>query len=207
MTLRVVGAGIGRTGTNSLKIALEQLLGAPCYHMIEVFEHPDHIPMWQEAVDTGAAPWDELFSGYAAAVDWPVGSFYGELMAAYPDAIVLLSTRDSDSWWKSASSTIFNFTQFEAVLETDPWRRMVMGMMATRFTDRLDDEAVAKAAYERHNAEVRASVPSERLLQWEPDDGWEPICAALGVAVPDQPFPHTNTTAEFRARASLDASP
>lgn len=202
--LRVVGAGLGRTGTHSLKLALEQLLGAPCYHMLEVFAHPEHVPLWQQAVDTGDAPWDELFRGYAAAVDWPVGSFYRELADAYPDAVVLLSTRDTDGWWKSAHATIFNFPDMEATPEMAGWLRMVSDMMATRFTADLDDEAAAKAAYERHNAEVRASVPPERLLEWQPGDGWKPLCDALGIAVPDEPFPHVNTTAEFRAMAGLD---
>jgi len=202
--LRVVGAGLGRTGTHSLKLALETLLGAPCYHMLEVFEHPEHVPLWQQAVDTGNAPWDELFRDYAAAVDWPVGSFYREVADAYPDAVVLLSTRDADSWWRSADATIFNFPRMELPPEMAGWLGMITDMMATRFTAQLDDEAAAKAAYERHNAEVRSTIPAERLVEWHPGDGWEPLCDALGVPVPDEPFPHVNTTAEFRANIGLD---
>jgi hypothetical protein len=205
MTLRVVGAGLGRTGTHSLKIALEQLLGAPCYHMLEVLEHPEHIALWQQAVDTGEVPWDQLFEGYAAAVDWPVGSFYREVGDVYPDAVVLLSTRDADGWWRSAHATIFNFPSLEDPPGMQGWLQMVTDMMATRFTADIDDETAAKAAYERHNAEVRASVPRERLLEWQPGDGWKPICDALGVAVPDDPFPHVNTTAEFRQMMGLDS--
>jgi hypothetical protein len=204
MTLRLVGAGLGRTGTHSLKLAIEELLGGPCYHMIEVFEHPEHVPMWQQAIDTGDAPWDEIFEGYVAAVDWPVGSFYGELAAAYPDAVVLLSTRDADSWWRSASATIFNFAKMDTPPEMAEWRRMTTDLMATRFTDKLDDETAAKAAYEKHNAEVRASIPRDRLVEWQPGDGWQPLCDALNLPVPDQPFPHVNTTADFRAMAGLD---
>src|SRR5512139_2619631 len=106
MGLRIVGAGLGRTGTLSLKLALEKLLGAPCYHMLEVFAHPEHIAVWHTAAQGRPTDWPALFRGYAATVDWPGASFYRELMDAYPDAIVLLSTRDPDSWWRSASATI-----------------------------------------------------------------------------------------------------
>jgi hypothetical protein len=205
MTLRVVGAGLGRTGTHSLKLALEQLFGAPCYHMHEVLEHPAHVPLWQHAVDTGEGPWDQIFEGYAAAVDWPVASFYREVAAAYPDALVLLSTRDADGWWKSAHATIFNISQLQSAPEMQDMLKMVGDMMASRFTGNLENETAAKVAYERHNAEVRASVPRERLVEWQPGDGWKPICDALGVALPDEPFPHVNTTADFRQMFGLDS--
>ncbi|HEV2474540.1 MAG TPA: sulfotransferase, partial [Chthonomonadales bacterium] len=107
MALRVVGAGVGRTGTHSLKLALERLLSAPCYHMAEVFQHADHVPMWHSAA-TGEMPeWDNLLAGYSAAVDWPASAFWSELSKAYPDAVVLLSTRDPEKWWESAHETIF----------------------------------------------------------------------------------------------------
>jgi hypothetical protein len=203
MTLRLVGAGVGRTGTKSLKEALELLLGAPCYHMMEVFSRPDDVPRWQEAVDTGSTDWDALFDGYAAAVDWPVGSFYKEVAARYPDAPVLLSTRPTDSWWKSAHDTIFNMGRLGDVPEMKAWYTMTTDLFRTRFTDDLENEAECKRQFERHNAEVRATVPADRLVEWSPGDGWEPICAALGVPVPDAPFPHTNTTAEFREMSGL----
>src|SRR5579883_1954803 len=107
MNLRLVGAGLGRTGTHSLKIALEQLLGAPCYHMVEVFNHPEHVAQWQAAANGEPADWDFVFQDYAATVDWPSASFYEEIMTQYPDAVVLLSTRsDAEAWWKSYSNTI-----------------------------------------------------------------------------------------------------
>jgi hypothetical protein len=200
--LRVVGAGIGRTGTNSLKLALEQLLGAPCYHMIELFGHPDHVPMWHAAARGEAVDWDALFDGYAAAVDWPPGSFWPELTEAYPDAVVLLSTRASaEAWWKSADATIFATMRQPFPEEMRPWREMVEEVFTTRFapTDPLDAET-AMAAYERHNAAVRAGVPAERLVEWQPGDGWEPLCAALGVEVPDEEFPRLNTSEDWGAR-------
>jgi hypothetical protein len=197
MGLRVVGAGLGRTGTYSLKLALERLLGAPCYHMAEVFQHPEHVPDWHSAAQGRMPDWDRLFAGYAAAVDWPVSAFWRELSAAYPDALVVLSVRDPESWWRSTQETIF------AHLDKIPdpaWLAMVQAMMASRFTTALHDHDACVAAFERHNAEVRAAVPPDRLLEWRATDGWGPLCAALGLPVPDEPFPRANTREEWAAR-------
>lgn len=206
MEMRVVGAGLGRTGTHSLKIALEQLLGAPCYHMIEVFGRPDDIATWQDAVDERPVDWHALMRDYAACVDWPVCGFWPELTGAFPDAIVLLSSRSSpEAWWKSADETIFAITR--RVPPDDPTliRQMTMikGLFE-RLTPEWDDPAAAQAAYVRHNDAVRAAVPPERLVDWQPGDGWKPICDALGLPVPDVPFPHVNKSDDFRAMAGLD---
>ena len=199
MTLQVIGAGVGRTGTMSLKLGLERLLGAPCYHMAEVFTHPEHIPLWHAAARGEPVDWRALFSGYAAAVDWPVGSFWPEVAAAFPDALILLSTRSAESWWQSASQTIFPFS---AKVAGTPWHAMWLDLAKNRFTPHLDDRAAAIAAYERHNADVRARAPKQRLLEWTAKDGWGPLCRALGVAVPDEPFPHANSTEEFLVQHS-----
>jgi hypothetical protein len=207
VTLRVVGAGLGRTGTHSLKQALERLLDAPCYHMLEVFGRPDDIPVWQRALDDDSPDWSEFFADFGAAVDWPVAAFWSELSVAFPDAMVLLSTRDTDGWWTSASRTIFDVTQ-RATPPDDPvmvaQMAMVTKLLEGRFTPGWRDEAAAKAAYEEHNRTVRATVPGERLVEWHPGDGWGPICTALGVPVPSEPFPHVNTASEFRAMTGLD---
>ena len=206
MTLRVVGAGVGRTGTHSLKIALEQLLGGPCYHMIEVFGHPEHVPLWHSAARGEMPDWDSLFDGYVASVDWPGAAFWRELSAGYPDAVVLLSVReDAEQWWTSASRTIFEVMNSPVVEAFPDWGEMVGDLMRLRFTDRTDDRQAAIAAYEAHNAAVRGEVPRERLVEWQPRDGWQPLCAALGVPVPDEPFPKVNSTEDFRAMAGLDA--
>ena len=205
MSLRVVGAGVGRTGTNSLKLALERLLGAPCYHMIEVFSHSDHIDMWARAAEGDMPNWEALFSGYAAAVDWPMASFWPEIADAFPDAIVLLSVRPADDWWRSADKTIWAVSR-RAVPPDSTFERqqaMITRVLATRFTPRWSDEGPSKEAYERHNADVRRRVPADRLLEWSPGDGWRPLCDALGVPVPDEPFPHVNTSDDFRAMAGL----
>jgi hypothetical protein len=197
MTLRVVGAGLGRTGTLSLKLALERLLGAPCYHMTEVFAHPEHVALWHAAARGEPIDWHALFAGYAAAVDWPVGSFWPEVSEAFPEALIVLSTRSAESWWRSASQTIFPTS---AKAAGTSWHAMWLELASSRFTTRLDDRAAAIAAYERHNADVRARAPKARLLEWTAKDGWDPLCRALGVAVPDGPFPHANSTEEFLGR-------
>jgi sulfotransferase family protein len=198
MTLRIVGAGLGRTGTMSLKRALERLLGAPCYHMIEVFQRPEHLPVWHRAVLGEMPDWHRLFEGYAAAVDWPVSAFWREISAAFPDAIVLLSVRDPESWWRSASSTIFPST----LKAEGDWRRMIDDLFASRFTAAITDQAACIAAYEKHVAQVRATVEPGRLVEWQASEGWAPLCAALGVPIPDQPFPHENTTKDFQSRGT-----
>ncbi len=202
MSLRVVGAGVGRTGTHSLKLALEQLLGGPCHHMTEVFEHPEQIPVWMDAIDGKPIDWSAHLAGYVALVDWPGASFWPELLAANPDALVLLSVRDPKEWYKSASNTIFRAFAWVPP-EMQPWMTSVKQLLHDRFSDQIDDPTAMIEAYERHNATVRGQVPAAQLLEWSPADGWGPICERLAVPVPDAPFPVTNTTSEFRAMVGL----
>jgi len=203
VALRVVGAGVGRTGTHSLKLALEQLLGAPCYHMTETFGKPDHVAQWRRAVDGAQPDWDLIFDGYAAAVDWPTAAFYAELAARAPDAVVLLSVRpDAEAWWRSASATIF--AAVDGVSGAPPdLERMILDLFDKRFTPDWRHHDAAVAAYLRHNAEVRSVVPADRPFHKAVGDGWGPLCAALGLPVPPDAFPHVNTTAEFRAMTGL----
>jgi hypothetical protein len=196
MTIEVVGAGVGRTGTLSLKLALERLLGGPCYHMVEVIQHLDHIPIWHAAARGEDVDWSEFLSGYKATVDWPGASFWPELSRAFPDALVLLSHRSPESWFKSASGTIFP----HLMTVEGEWRAMMDGILSTRFTTQLRDADACMAAFERHNEEVRGGGLGPRLLEWSPGDGWEPLCHALDRPVPDEPFPHANSTEEFNAR-------
>ena len=208
MSLRVVGAGLGRTGTHSLQIALQQLLGAPCYHMLEIIEHPEFIPAWQDAVDGKPVDWEAVMNGYSAAVDWPAAAYWRELAEWNPDAIILLSTRSrTDAWWKSANDTIFEISRREAppVAALQAQQKMAVDMLTKTFTPNWSNEADAKKAYELHNETVRATAPRDRVVEWQPNDGWEPICSALSLPVPDEPFPHVNSTAEFRAMLGLDA--
>ncbi len=201
MALRVVGAGLGRTGTLSLKLALERLLGGPCYHMSEVFSHPEHVRVWHAAARGEPVDWHRLLERYRAAVDWPSASFWPELAEAFPDALVVLSVRDADSWWGSASKTIFPVGR----AADGPWRAMLDELFASRFTSQLEDREACIAAFERHNAEVRRRVPTSRLLEWRAPEGWAPLCAALGVPVPKEPFPRVNSTEEFLSGALPEA--
>jgi hypothetical protein len=202
MSLKVVGAGVGRTGTNSLKLALERLLGGPCHHMFEIMIHPDQIPVWTNAIEGGLVDWSTTPEGYVSLVDWPGASFWPELSMANPDALVLLSVRDPESWYRSASNSIF--LAFDLVPpEVKPWMETMRKLLRDRFSDQLDDPTAMMDAFERHNASVRSTIPRGRLLEWSPGDGWEPICTRLGVAIPDEPFPVTNTLNEWRANFGM----
>ena len=196
MTLEVIGAGLGRTGTLSLKGALEHLLGGRCYHMLEVFPRPQDIPVWHAAADGQMPDWHAFFEDYTAAVDWPTSAFWPELHAAFPMAKVILSVRDSESWWRSASNTIFP----AMAAEHNHWRRMIDALFEHRFVTTIENKDACIAAYEAHNERVRSSVAATHLVEWQPQDGWAPICAALEMPVPVEPFPNVNSTAEFHQR-------
>lgn len=201
--LRVVGAGLGRTGTASLKRALERVLGAPCYHMEEVFQHLDHVPLWHAAIRGEEIDWARILGDYAAIVDWPGAACWRSIRAANPEAIVLLSTRaDAETWYRSARATILDDVPEEVVQARPDLAEFgaMVGDMFAAFDPNWKDRAAALAAYERHNAAVRQEVPTAWLVEWQPGDGWEPLCAALDVPVPDEPFPHANSTEEFNAR-------
>jgi hypothetical protein len=202
VALKVVGAGVGRTGTHSLKIALEQLLGGPCHHMVEVLADPQQVPTWIDAIEGRPVDWSSFLGSYQAVVDWPGASFWPELLAANPDAMVLLSVRDADAWYRSASNTIF-IALTQSPPEARAWMGSMEKLLRDRFSDQLDDRSAMIDAYERHNDDVRARVPADQLIEWTPSDGWDPICGRLGLAVPEEPFPVTNTTDDFRAMLGL----
>ena len=203
MALQVVGAGVGRTGTHSLKIALEQLLGGTCHHMMEMFGRPEQVAGFTAAIDGAPTDWSALLADFTAMVDFPGSLFWREIAAANPDAPILLSTRDAEGWYKSASNTIF--LAFDHMPpELAPWMEAVRRGLHDRFSDDFENEDAMIAAYERHNAEVRAEVPADRLIDWTPSDGWGPICAGLNLPVPAEPFPLTNTTKEFREMIGVE---
>ncbi len=204
MTLDVVGAGFGRTGTTSCKAALEHLGFGPCYHMQEVYEQGD-VDAW-EAVIAGA-PLDvaRMFGGFRSTLDWPACSYWKEIKAVNPDAKVLLTRRDPDAWYASMSETIFQALRSEHPdPERNRWRVSTRRLIFEEtFGNRFDRDHVLKVLH-AHEADVVASVPAAELLVFDVADGWEPLCAFLGVAVPGTPFPRSNSTAEFRRETGLE---
>jgi len=170
--------------------------------MLEILGSPTQIPAWTDAIEGRAVDWSAMLSAYRAIVDWPGGSFWPELSAANPEALVLLSVRDPDDWCRSASNTIF-LTFDNMPPEIAPWMDTVRRLLHDRFSDRFDDPTAMMDAFTRHNDTVRARVPANRLLEWTPGEGWEPICERLGLAVPAEPFPITNTTDEFREMVGI----
>jgi Sulfotransferase domain len=203
MALKVVGAGFGRTGTLSLKNALEQLGFGPCYHMFEVIERPDHIEMWHRLAYGGSIDWDLLFKDFQSVVDWPAARYWRELASHYPEAKMLLSLRDPESWYKSVTDTIYNGLKMRMPDNVPQARRHQLEMarkivLEDTFGGRFEDKAHAIEVYNRHNEEVRRTIPPSRLLVFEPKEGWTPLCRFLGVPIPEEPFPHLNDTASIQ---------
>lgn len=196
MPLSVIGAGFGRTGTMSLKLALDRLGFGPCYHMTEVFKNPKAPDYWEAAADGKPVDWEEIFAGYRSSVDWPGATFYKQLADAYPEAKVILTVRDPDSWFKSTQVTIFSRHIPDDT--DDPWGRMVLKVVADLFERRMTDKQKLIEVYNRHNAAVQRTIAPERLLVYEVAQGWEPLCAFLGAEVPDEDMPRANTTEEFQ---------
>lgn len=206
--IRVIGAGFGRTGTLSLKNALEQIGFGPCYHMSEVIDRPDHGAAWFRTSRGGPVEWS-LFDGFQSVLDWPAAAYWRELAEHYPSAKVVLSLRDAESWYKSVSETIY--VASTSPLPPDaPEERRVQRAMGTKivwedtFGGQFEDKRHAIDVYERHNASVRATIELSRLLVFNVKEGWEPLCRFLGVAVPADPFPRLNDTASFQAWMAED---
>jgi len=214
--VKVIGAGFGRTGTMSLKVALERLGVGPCYHMTEVFAHPEHTEFWVSAWRGEQVDWDGVLGDYEAAVDWPACTFYEELVERHPDAKVILSVRDPERWYESVRNTIY---ELSVVVPRHPLYRIgytLVSLIMFRgsgnanladeiiwegtFDGRFEDRTYAVEVFRRHNAEVRHHVPADRLLVYDVKSGWGPLCDFLGVEEPEEPFPHTNETAQMRRR-------
>jgi Sulfotransferase domain len=208
--VKLIGAGLPRTATLTQRAALEILGFAPCYHMQNVFADMSEVARWRDVLD-GRLSAAEILEGYPAMVDWPGSYYYRELMQAHPDAKVLLSVRDGMAWAKSMQQTIWGLFYddtlirhvSDARMKVDPVWATYIEMMKEmwRRTELLDGEATTlefmAAAMERFNDDVKATVPSERLLAWSPTDGWKPLCEFLDLPIPDEPIPHINDTAQF----------
>ena len=216
--MKVIGAGFGRTGTTSLKAALEELGFGPSYSLTEVFENPDHVGFWEAARSSAGerVNWEEFFAGYEVAVDWPSCSFYEELMEAFPEAPVILTVRDPEPWYESTLSTIYQLRK----LTTGPLpvkaafalaRLFAPGVTGTArladhlvwedtFDGRFEDKPYAVKVFEANNEAVRRRVPPERLLIFDVREGWAPLCEFLGVEAPNKTFPHLNEVQEMRRK-------
>ena len=205
MTLNGIGAGFGRTGTNSLKIALEELGFEKCYHMIEVMKNPSHMRQWTNIIEGGHADWEALFKGYQSVVDWPASAYYKELLSSYPNAKVILTVRDPERWYESILSTIYQVNnKFGWALQLIPVAgRFFNGINKLVwegiFHGKLEDKTHAIQIFKQHIEEVKRTVPSERLLIFEARQGWDPLCAFLNVPIPaNRPFPHVNDSARVK---------
>lgn len=199
MTLKVIGAGFGRTGTMSLKLALEQLGLGPCHHMIEVLHSQSQAAFWERAAQGEGLDWSEVFSGYGSTVDWPSAHYWHRLSQAFPSAKVVLTVRDPENWWDSFSQTILLALQNRA--EAPPPIRRVMDMANRIILDQTfggkTDKDNALAAFAARVRDVREALPPERLLVFDVREGWQPLADFLGVTVPDTPFPRSNSRDEF----------
>jgi hypothetical protein len=197
MGLDVIGVGLGRTGTLSLKVALEILGFKPCYHMVEVWASPPAIADWLEAAN-GRPNWQKVFDGFRATVDYPGCHFWRELTAAYPNAKVVLTVRDPASWFESTQTTILSPRMRERVAAS-PAAEFLEKTVWSEFGSGMHDRDHMIAAFERHSAEVRGAIPPDRLLVLEVSQGWQPLCEFLGVPVPSKPFPRLNSREELGA--------
>ena len=204
MAIEVIGAGFGRNGTLSLKHALEQLGFGRCYHMMELNQERDEDLAWLALSRGEAVDLDRLFEGCRASVDWPSCNFWREQLAWYPHAKVILSERDPERWYESVMNTIYAASRAMADREDPLMKRRSEMVFAVvwdgLFGGRMDDKDHVISVYLEHNRQVKAEVPADKLLVFESSQGWEPLCAFLGMDVPDAPYPRVNTTEDFRKR-------
>ena len=210
MALEIIGAGFGRTGTSSLRAALEHLGFGPCHHMYEVRDHPEQLAGWEAAARGEAVDWGHMFRGYRSQTDWPGARYWRELARAFPAARVILSVRDPDSWFDSVQATINPFLAARGSHRSPHLNAMAeMGYRTIAlqvFGGRLTERDHATRVFKEHVVAVQSEIAAERLLTFDPRDGWHPLCDFLEVEVPEVPFPWVNISQEFgRAAAQRPA--
>lgn len=197
MTLEIIGAGFGRTGTESMKRALEMLGYGPCYHMYEVLPYKERYEMWQGIYDGAIKPdWDSLFDGFKATVDWPAARYWRELAAHFPEAKILLTYRDPESWYASMEKTILTFMR-----DTEKTEGMAPRIRRDVFGGEVHDKESIISIYKRNLTEVQSAFGPDRLLTYELGSGWEPLCKFLKLDIPSKPYPSGNDSASFHAKA------
>lgn len=202
MALAVIGSGFGRTGTKSLKEAIEHLGFGPCHHMHEIVEHPEQVAHWQALAAGRTVDWNEVFAGYRSQVDWPGAHVWRELADAFPQAKVVHTVRPEDEWWNSYSRTIGKLMVTYQQIPLPPHISAILdawGELAGKetFGGRPTDRETALAAYRRRTEEVREALPAERLLVFNVAEGWTPLCRFLDAPAPETPFPRHNLRADF----------
>lgn len=204
--LKVIGAGWARTGTTSTLAALEQLGFGPCYTFFTVLSaKTEHVGRWLDIYAGQAADWPDLFAGFNSVVDWPACDYYEQLLDLWPEAKIILNVRDPEAWYESVKNTIWeNYERMVSIgqgPEANGLARLLDVMMwQGAFQGRFEDRHYVIDAFERHTAEVKASLPPEKLLVFDVKEGWEPLCRFLDVPIPDKPFPRLNDTEAFRER-------
>jgi hypothetical protein len=213
--VKVIGAGFGRTGTMSLKAALERLGANPCFHMIDIIRDPSSLHYWQAAAEGEKVDWTEALAGWEGSVDWPGCTFYKEHMETWPDAPVLLSVRDPESWYKSVANSIHAAKEMAMRGELEPPEenppspevmQMINGLIWNgTFHGRFEEKDYALKVFNDHIEEVKRTVPPERLVVYEIKQGWGPLAEMMGVDVPDEEFPHLNDTESFRQMFGMPA--
>ena len=213
--MKLIGAGYGRTGTMSLKAALERLGYGPCFHMIDLIRDPTPLAHWEAAYRGEPVDWEAAFDGWESTVDWPGCTYWDQLVETWPDAPVLLNIRDKDGWYQSCLQSIHAAaeagTRGELGGGTQPApsfevMKVINGIVWDgTFKGRFRDKEFAFETFDRHYEGVRSAIPEDRMLEWDIKEGWEPLCSFLGVDVPDEPFPHLNDTAAFREMVGLPA--
>ena len=201
MALAVFGAGFGRTGTTSIKLALEQLGFGPCHHMSDVFKNEAELPTWRDAADGKPIDWRSAFAGWRSAMDWPSTHYWREIARAWPDAKVLLPVRPESAWVASFSQTIRRLIESRASVPSPYWRdvlAMAQKMIAEQtFDNAMHDDDVLLRKYRERTEQVVNEIPADQLLVYHVADGWQPLCDFLGVGIPDTDFPRTNNVQEF----------
>ncbi len=213
MSIKIIGAGLPRTGTNTLRESLEILGFSKTYHMKQLLVHPENLHYWTTLKATGTTNWDALYDGYEATVDFPCYPWYKEHMTQYPDAKVILSTRPFENWYTSFYSTIWkaqNPPDAERAamgerIAADPRLQSVMKVMGfskqamteDHFQGKFLDKEFMEKVFNDHHEEVKRHVPADKLLVYEVTEGWEPLCEFLGAEVPNEPLPHTNKKEDF----------
>jgi hypothetical protein len=200
MALKIIGAGMGRTGTASLKVAIETLDIGRCYHMSEVLKNPEWTNDWINVAE-GNVNWDKIFRGYSATVDNPGCNYWKELASYYPDAKVILTVRDANSWFDSTNETIHS-VEFAGFIKNSPFGEMVQKTIWDVMGNRMQDREYMVEFFTKRSAEIISSIASERLLVYKISDGWEPLCEFLDVAVPNLDFPRINSRDETIALLS-----